>query len=134
MTRRNATKARRPAPSRLEQAVLDFLWANGPATAEAVREGLAPRHELKDATVRTLLRRLEQKGYASHEEQGRTYLWQALERRRSLVARLLRELADRFCHGSEEELVTAMVENEVIDPRRLRELARQLERERDGRR
>ena len=114
--------------------MLDFLWANGPATADAVREGLAPRHELKDATVRTLLRRLERKGYAGHEEQGRNYLWRALERRRSLVARLLRELADRFCHGSEEELVTAMVENEVIDPRRLRELARKLERERDGRR
>lgn len=114
--------------------MLDFLWANGPATADAVREGLAPRHELKDATVRTLLRRLEQKGYAGHEEQGRNYQWRALERRRSLVARLLRELADRFCHGSEEELVTAMVENEVIDPRRLRELARRLERERDGRR
>ncbi len=113
--------------------MLDFLWANGPSTADAVREGLAPRRELKDATVRTLLRRLEQKGYAGHEEQGRTYLWRALERRRSLAARLLREVADRFCHGSVEELVTAMVEDEAIDPRELRELARRLERERDGR-
>lgn len=114
--------------------MLEFLWTHGPATAEAVREGLARRHNLKDATVRTLLRRLEQKGYAGHEEQGRTYVWRALERRRSLAARLLRELAERFCHGSVEELVTAMVEDEVIDPRELRELARRLERERDGRR
>ena len=113
--------------------MLDFLWINGPCTADAVREGLLPRHELKDPTVRTLLRRLERKGYAAHEEQGRAYLWRALERRRSLAARLLREVADRFCHGSVEELVTALVEDEVIDPRELRELARRLERERDGR-
>jgi predicted transcriptional regulator len=132
VTKRNG-KAKHSPPSPLEQAVLDFLWTNGPCTADAVREGLMPRHELKDPTVRTLLRRLEQKGYAAHEEQGRTYLWRALERRRSLAARLLREVADRFCHGSVEELVTAMVEDEVIDPRELRELARRLERERDGR-
>ncbi len=112
--------------------MLDFLWAHGPSTAEAVREGLAARRPLKDATVRTLLRRLEQKGYADHVEQGRTYIWRARERRRSLVARLLREVVDRFCHGSVEELVTAMVEDEVIDPRELRELARRLEQRKGG--
>jgi predicted transcriptional regulator len=110
--------------------VMDILWAQGPSTAEAVREALAARRRLKDATVRTLLRRLEQKGYVAHREQGRVYVYTVLERPRSVAVRALRQILDRFCNGSVEELVTGMVEHEVVDPRELRELARRLERRR----
>lgn len=109
---------------------MDILWAQGPSTAEAVREALAARRRLKDATVRTLLRRLEQKGYVAHREQGRVYVYTVLERPRSVAVRALRQILDRFCNGSVEELVTGMVEHEVVDPRELRELARRLERRR----
>lgn len=115
-------------PSNLEQLVLDFLWTNGPSTAEDVRAGLAPRRALKDPTVRTLLRRLEQKGFVTHREEGRVYIYSVLEKRRSVAVRALRRILDRFCNGSVEELVTGMVEHEVIGPRELRELARRLER------
>jgi predicted transcriptional regulator len=47
----------------LQQAILEFIWSKGPATAEEVREGLLPKHPLKDPSVRTLLRRLEERGY-----------------------------------------------------------------------
>jgi predicted transcriptional regulator len=115
-------------PSQLENLVLDFLWSHGSATADTVREGLSPDKPLNDSTVRTLLRRLEVKGHVSHVEEGRAYVYSAMEKPRNAAVRALRQLMDRFCGGSVEELVTGMVEHEVIDPAELKELARKLER------
>ena len=131
MTGRNAEPQPRKNPSNLEQMVLDILWAGGPATADAVRDRLAVSRPLKDATVRTLLRRLEEKGYVAHREEGRVFVYTVVEKPRSVAVRALRQLLDRFCNGSVEELVTGMVEHEVIEPRELRELARRLERRRE---
>src|SRR4051812_12179264 len=54
----------------LQQAILDVLWARGAVTAETVREALAPAHQLKDSTVRTLLRRLEARKLVTHTVDG----------------------------------------------------------------
>lgn len=129
MTGRNAQPVAK-SPSRLEQQVLAFLWRNGPATSDAVRAGLAADRPLKDPTVRTLLRRLEEKGLVTHREHGRSYIYSVLERPRSVAVRALRQILDKFCGGSVEELVTGMVEHEVINARELRDLARRLEEKR----
>ena len=128
MTTRNKITPPAKDPSNLEKLVLDFLWSRGSATAEAVREGIASDKPLTDSTVRTLLRRLEGKGHVSHVEEGRSYVYTAAEKPRSAAARAMRQILDRFCGGSVEELVTGMVEHEVIDPAELKELARKLER------
>ena len=71
----------------LEQLVMDHVWASGPATAESVREALHSRHAMKDSTVRTVLRRLEEKGFLRHEVDGRTFVYRAVQGRRNLAAR-----------------------------------------------
>jgi predicted transcriptional regulator len=126
-TRNKPTEPSRD-PSNLEKLALDFLWANGSSTAEAVREGLPASKPLAESTVRTLLRRLEEKGHITHVEVGRAYVYTAVEKPRNAAMRALRQIVDRFCGGSIEELVTGMVEQEVIDPAELKELARKLER------
>ncbi len=128
MTTSNRRTAPSKDPSNLENLVLDFLWTRGSATAEAVREGIATGKALTDSTVRTLLRRLEDKGHVSHVEEGRAYVYTAMEKPRNAAVRALRQILDRFCGGSVEELVMGMVEHEVIGPAELRELARKLER------
>jgi len=120
------TKLPRKALSELEHLVMDFLWARGAASAEQVREGLASKHSMKDATVRTILRRLEEKGYASHREEGRVYIYSGMEHPESVAMRAIRQIIDRFWGGSAEALVAGMVEQEVIDPEELKELARKL--------
>jgi predicted transcriptional regulator len=72
--------------------------------------------------VRTLLRRLEQKGYLRHEEEGRAYVYHAVEPSRSLAARAVRQIVDRLCRGSMEELVSGMVDAKVLSARDLKEL------------
>ena len=102
---------------------MEAVWSRRTATADDVREALAPGRELKDSTVRTLLRRLEEKGYVTHAVEGRTYVYRGVEAPRSAAARAVRLIADRFCGGSMEELLVGMVESETIDRAELKRLA-----------
>ena len=123
------TKSATVSPSGLEQLVLNFLSANGASSAEQVREALMKRHPMKESTARTILRRLEDKGYASHTEQGRTYVYSAVQPEK-VAMRTIRQIIERFWGGSARALVAGMVDHEVIDPPELRELSKKLERQR----
>jgi BlaI family penicillinase repressor len=106
---------------------MQFLWAKGPSTAEEVRESLLSSHPMKDATARTILRRLEAKGYATHREEGRTYVYSALEQPENAGMRALKQILDRFWGGSPRALVAGMLEHEVIDPAELKEISEKLD-------
>ena len=105
---------------------MDFVWANPRCTADQCREGLGPSRALKDSTVRTMLRRLEEKGYVAHEVKARTYLYRALDARANVAADAMRTILDRFCGGSVEQLLVGMVDNDVIGPEELEQLARKI--------
>jgi predicted transcriptional regulator len=115
MTKRSKSEASVRAPlTDLENAVMRAVWDAEPCSVEAVYEVVSRDRDLKETTVRTLLRRLEQKGYLRHESDGRAYLYRATERPRSLAARAVRQIIDRFCQGSVEELVSGMVDAKML--------------------
>lgn len=105
---------------------MEILWKDGPATAEQIREALAPRQVLKDSTVRTVLRRLQEKGYVHHRIEGKAFVYSGVEKPRNVAVRAVRQILDRFCDGSLEQLLVGMVENEVVDRAELQRLARKL--------
>jgi BlaI family penicillinase repressor len=105
----------------LEREVMQLVWAKGPVTAEAVREELARR--LKESTVRTVLRRLEEKGYVMHTVDGRTYVYEATEPRSRVAAKAVQRIVDWFCNGSVEEVLVGMVDAAMLDQRQLQLLA-----------
>lgn len=121
---RRATKE--PRLGRAEQAVLDHVWAGGSVTAEECRLALAKAWPMKDSTVRTVLRRLEAKGYVTHEVDGRTFRYRAVEAPVAVATRAVRQLIDRFCGGSAEALVLGMVRDEVIGARDLERIQRRI--------
>jgi BlaI family transcriptional regulator, penicillinase repressor len=114
--------------SHLETLVMQFIWAHGDSTSESIREGLSGEHPMKDATVRTILRRLEEKGYVTHRVDGRTYIYSGIKRPEKVAVGALRQLLDRFCGGSVERLLVGMVDQKVISPRELKELAEKINR------
>jgi BlaI family penicillinase repressor len=115
MTKRTASGARvRPPLTDLENEVMRAVWEGETCSVEAVHRIVSRNRNLKETTIRTLLRRLEQKGYLTHESDGRAYVYQAVEPARSLAARAVRQIIDRFCQGSVEELVNGMVEAKVL--------------------
>jgi predicted transcriptional regulator len=116
----------------LEREVMQLIWANGRLTAETVREKLERR--LKESTVRTVLRRLEEKGYVVHAVEGRTYVYEATHPRGRVAAKAVQRIVDWFCNGSVEEVLVGMVDSAMIDQRQLRMLADKVAKARGGKR
>jgi len=119
----NIAGNRRPAITPLQQLVMDFVWAHPNCTAELCREGLVSQRPLKDSTIRTILRSLEEKGYVTHTIEGRTFVYRASETPRNVAANVVAQLVDRFCGGSVEELIVGLVDQQVLKPDQLRQLA-----------
>ena len=105
----------------LEREVMQLVWAHAPITAEIVREKLARR--LKESTVRTVLRRLEDKAYVRHSVDGRTYVYHAAQPRGRVAAKAVQRIVDWFCNGSIEEVLVGMVDTAMLDQLQLRMLA-----------
>jgi BlaI family transcriptional regulator, penicillinase repressor len=133
MTARTRSNARVRAPlTELENEVMRVVWDKGPCPVEAVHQVVSRKRDLKETSVRTILRRLEQKGYLRHEEKGRAYVYRAAEPARSLAARAVRQIIDSFCKGSVEELVSGMVEAKVLSKSELESLEEYVRERRKG--
>src|SRR3981081_3593781 len=110
----------------VEQLVMDYLWSHGPSTSEACREALASSRPMKDSTIRTVLRRLEEKGYLTHEIEGRTYIYKASDARQNVAVRAVKGIIALFCGGAAEHLLLGMVDNAVLNRKQLERLARKI--------
>ena len=108
----------------LERDILMIVWRRGEVTAENVREHLD--RPLKDSTVRTVLRRLEEKGYLTHSMADRTFVYRPSESRQRVAGRAVQRIVDWFCEGSVEALLVGMVDSKVLDRAELQRLAAQI--------
>ena len=87
----------------------------------------------KNSTVRTVLRRLEEKGFVSHSVEGRTYVFRPLDDRQRVAAKAVRRIADWFCNGSIEEVIVGIVDSKMLDKAQLEQLAKKIEAAKRGR-
>lgn len=108
----------------LEHEILQVVWERGPISAEACRGALA--RALKDSTVRTVLRRLEEKGLVSHVVDGRSFLYSAARAPSAVAANAVKGVIDRFCGGSLEALLIGLVDGDVVDGAELERLAKKV--------
>jgi predicted transcriptional regulator len=113
-----------PDLGELEHEVMQLVWNRGSITAEQAREHLA--RPLKESTVRTVLRRLEDKGYVTHTVEGRTYHFAPAEARGAVAARAVQRIVNWFCNGSVEEVLIGMVDNAALDPKQLQLLSKKI--------
>jgi len=125
-TMTNTKLARLKNLGEVEQLVMDYVWTHGPSSAEVCREALASLRPMKDSTIRTVLRRLEEKGYLTHAIEGRTFIYTASDARQNVAVQAVKNIIDRFCGGSAEQLVLGMVDNAVLDRKQLERLARRI--------
>lgn len=105
----------------LERGVLLIVWRLGEVTADGVREEL--NRPLKDSTVRTVLRRLEEKGYITHSVDDRTFLYRPAQSRQRVAGRAAQRIVDWFCDGSVEALLVGMVDSKLLGQPELQRIA-----------
>lgn len=108
----------------LEREILSIVWRLSEATADQVRETLNRR--LKDSTIRTVLRRLEEKGYLAHTVDNRTFVYRPAESPQKVAGRAVQRIVDWFCAGSVEDLLVGMVDSKVVSRAELERLARRI--------
>src|SRR5258708_31019193 len=122
-----ASKIRKPL-SELEHLVLDVMWKRSQSTAEDVRLALAQVHPMKESTARTILKRIEEKGYVRHHVEGRTNVYKVSEPQRNVAIAAVRQIIDRLCSGSVEQLLVGMVDGQLLNQREVQRLAGDLAR------
>ena len=108
-----------------ELDVLKALWDRGPSTIRQLTDCLYPAGATSEyATVQKLLERLEKKDCVRRESSGRVNVFSAIVARADLIARRLRDTADRLCEGSLTPLLTQLVSSGRLSPGELDELRR----------
>jgi BlaI family transcriptional regulator, penicillinase repressor len=113
----------RPTTSTLtprEAEIMQILWDKGPASADAIRTALADGAH--DSSVRTILRILEQKGYAAHKAVGKAYVYFPCMQRRRAQTTALRDLLGRFFGGSARSLILRLMEERELTADQLAEI------------
>jgi len=101
----------------MEHELLTILWAGEEMTAAQVRDKV-PR-KLQDTTIRTVLRRLEEKGYVTHTVESGTFLYRPKQSAEGAAANALKGILDRYCGGSIQRALQALVDAAVVEPRQL---------------
>ena|SRR5687767_4652792 len=106
-----------------EAEVMEVLWDLGPSTVAEVKERVTD--DLAYTTVLTILRTLENKGFVTHDSDGKAHRYSALVERNAAQRSALRAIAEKFFKGSTAGLLTHLVADEQLKPadvKRLREL------------
>jgi len=108
----------------LERSILLVVWRHGSVTADQVREELD--RPLKGSTVRTVLRRLEEKGYLAHRIDDRAFIYRPVQSQQRVAGRAVKRIVDWFCEGSVEALLVGMVDSRMLGHVELQRLAERI--------
>ena len=115
-----------------EAVVMDVLWKRSPLSADEVVMALSSRQDWQDATVKTLLNRLLNKGAIDAEKDGRRYLYAPVLQREAWVQGESESLLDRVFGGRVAPLVAHFSEHRKLSRKDIAELRKLLEEIDDG--
>ena len=115
-----------------ESEVMQVLWRKAPQSADEVIEALAARQDWQDATVKTLLNRLLNKGAIRAEKDGRRYLYSPMVKREDWVLAESRGLLERLFDGRVAPLVAHFSAHRKLSKKDVAELRKLLEEIDDG--
>lgn len=116
-------RAGAPSLGRRELTIMNVLWAHGELSAQQVLDHLG-EVQLSVNTVSTTLERLTRKGLLARCRRARTYHYEALMDRRTLIGLLLHDIGEEIAGGELAPMVSGFVDFLGRDPRGEAELRR----------
>lgn len=105
-----------------EWQVMEAAWSLGEAPAAAIIEELAKSTAWNHRTIRTLLRRLVEKGVLEKQGQGAGSVYRALVPRRARVRSEGRSFLKRMFHGDTTSLLLHFAREAKLDQAKLAQL------------
>ena len=113
-----------PALSPSETEILRLVWQLNRAPVQDVCEKLPAKRKITYATVQTLLRRQEKKGYLKHAVSGKAHVFSAAVEREHVVKRSVGDFLDRLFGGDPVPLMQYLAEHGRISADDIEKLKR----------
>ena len=110
-----------PDLTELHLDIMRVLWERGTATVADVHQALAAR-ELAQATISTLLRRLEKKGVIAHDKVGREYAYRPVLSMEAAKRALVSDMTKRMLPDTVPALIHALWKKRKISAEELAEV------------
>jgi BlaI family transcriptional regulator, penicillinase repressor len=120
-----------PALSPSETEILRLVWQLEPATVQVICEALPQDRSIAYATVQTLLRRLEKKGYVRHEVQGKAHLFSAAVKREQVIKRTVGDFVERLFGGDPLPLMLHLADHSDLKAKDLDDFKKLIEGSRE---
>jgi len=117
------------ALSPAETEILRLVWQREPATVQEICGALPKDRLIAYATVQTLLRRLEKKGYVQHEVQGKAHLFSAAVKREQVIKRTVGDFVERLFGGDPLPLMLHLADQTDLKADDIEELKKLIERQ-----
>ncbi len=118
------TQKKLPAVSPSETEILRLVWQLDKATVQDVCNKLPAKRKIAYATVQTLLRRLEKKGYIKHRIRGKAHVFFAAVKSEKVIKRSVGDFLDRLFGGDPIPLMQYLAEHGKIDAGDIEKLKR----------
>jgi predicted transcriptional regulator len=109
-----------------ELRIMDVLWRKGSGTVQQVLDWLPST--LAYNSVLTTIRILEKKGHLKHVKDGRAHIYEPIIGRQEATRSEIRHLVGRFFRNSHEALVLNILQDDELDPNKIKRMREMLER------
>lgn len=105
-----------------ELRLMKVLWTRGESSVADMVSATADEGELAYTSVLTTVRILENKGYVTHRQEGRAFLYSAAVAEHEASRSEVRQVLQRFFGNSREKLLLALLGDDEISPDELKRL------------
>lgn len=117
------------ALSPAETEILRLVWQLGRATVKDVCDRLPRKRRIAYATVQTLLRRLEGKGYVTHETEGKAHVFLPAVKREDVIRRTVGDFVDRLFGGDPVPLMQHLADHSELDEETIERLKKLIDKQ-----
>jgi len=122
-----AKSSERTPLSRSEREVMELVWDKKEARVLEITAALNLQRTIARNTVRTLMERMEEKGWLTHRVEGRSFIYApTVPREESLGQRVL-DMVDKACGGNPEKLMMALLQYRGLSDDEARRIALMIE-------
>jgi len=120
--------------SALELEVMNAVWDLGEATSADIVEAVTKRRPLAPTTIRTVLAKIEEKGYVERiPTTERALRYRAALPREAVATQTLRQMVGRLFGGSSKMAIAQLLADEKLDADELEEIQKMVSRRRKER-
>ena len=109
---------------KLQAEVMELVWELGEATVSRLVEEISGRRSVSYTTVLVAMQKLEKKGWLTHRQEGRAYVYRPVRSRRQVHGGLLREFLQSAFQGDPKLLLASLLDENPMTEEELDELRR----------